>query len=90
MATSEMFERETRREKILEALNLNKETALKQKSKGILSLAKGRKQKYSLGDRKETPVEEVKVDPIMNAEKEFFRMIKEVISNFSIHVEIFP
>ena len=80
MATSEMFERETRREKILEALNLNKETALKQKSKGILSLAKGRKQKYSLGDRKETPVEETKkVDPIENAEKEFFRMIKEVI-----------
>ena len=79
MANSEMFERETRREKIQEALNLNKETALKQKSKEILSLAKGRKQKYSLGDRNETPVEEVKVDPIMNAEKEFFQMIKEVI-----------
>ena len=82
--TSEMYERETRREKILEALNLNKETALKQKSKGLISLAKGakgRKQKYSLGDRKETPVEEdseVKFDPIAEAEKDFFRIIKEV------------
>ena len=79
-----MYERETRREKILEALNLNKETALKQKSKGLLSLAKGakgRKQKYSLGDRKETPIEEdadVKFDPIAEAEKDFFRIIKEV------------
>jgi hypothetical protein len=83
-ATSEMYERETRREKILEALNLNKETALKQKSKGLLTLAKGakgRKQKYSLRDRKETPVEEdsdVKFDPIAEAEKDFFRIIKEV------------
>ena len=96
-ATSEMYERETRREKILEALNLNKETALKQKSKGLLSLAKGakgRKQKYSLGDRKETPIEEdadVKFDPIAEAEKDFFRIIKEVqhiISSFQIKYHI--
>ena len=83
-ATSEMFERETRREKILEALNLNKETALKQKSKGLLSLAKGakgRKQKYSLGDRKETPIDDntsVTYDPLAKAEKDFYRIIKEV------------
>ena len=43
--------------------------------------AKGRKQKYSLGDRKEAPIEEdadVKFDPIAEAEKDFFRIIKEV------------
>ena len=69
----------TRREKILEALNLNRETQLKAKSKGILSLAKGRKQKYSLADKKDTPEEVVvKLDPIAQAEEEFYRMIKEV------------
>ena len=80
MATSEMYERETRKEKILEALNLNREIQLKQKSKGILNLCKSRKQKYSLADRKETAAEEavVKVDPIAEAEKEFYRIIKEV------------
>ena len=84
MATSEMFERETRREKILEALNLHKQTQLKQKSKDILTLGKTRKQKYSLADKKETQVEEVaapKVDPLVSAEEEFFRIIKEVISD---------
>ena len=80
MATLEMFERETRREKILEAINLNRETQLRQKSKGILSLCKGRKQKYSLAERREVQAEDnvPKVDPIENAEKEFYRIIKEV------------
>ena len=74
-----MYERETRREKILEALNLNREIQLKQKSKGILNLCKGRKQKFSLIDKKETPEETVvKVDLIAEAEKEFFKIIKEV------------
>ena len=76
LATSEMFERETRREKILEAFDLNREMQLRQKNKtGLLNLfGVGNIKKLS----KETEEKTTKVDPIEEAEKEFYRIINEV------------
>ena len=78
LATSEMFERETRREKILEAIELNREMQLRQKNKsGLFNvLSGGKKETLCLTERKET--EEKKVDPLEEAEKEFYRIINEV------------
>ena len=74
-----MFERETRREKILEAIDLNREMQLRQKNKdGFLNLLAGKKQKFSLGDSKESKEEKIKVDPLVEAEKEFYRILNEV------------
>ena len=74
-----MFERETRREKILEAIDLNREMQLRQKNKdGFLNLLAGKKQKYSLGENKESKEEKIKVDPLVEAEKEFYRILNEV------------
>ncbi len=65
-----MFERETRREKILEAIDLNREMQLRQKNKdGFLNLLAGKQQKYSLGVNKESREEQTKVDPLVEAEK---------------------
>merc|ERR1711983_593001 len=71
-AVTAMFERETRREKILEARN--KELRLKEKTKGILGLGGGLM--GATGDQKGDGDEEEE-DPIMKAEKEFFQIIKE-------------
>ena len=81
VATSEMFERETRREKILEAIELNREMQLRQKNKdGFLNLLTGKKQKYSLRDNNgDTDEEKVKVDPLVETEKEFYRILNEVL-----------
>ena len=80
LATSEMFERETRREKILEAIELNREMQLRQKNRsGLLSVLPGRKKDtFCLTERKETEEEKKKVDPLEEAEKEFYRIINEV------------
>ena len=77
LATSEMFERETRREKILEAIELNREMQLRQKNKsGLFNvLSGGKKDIFCPTERKET---EKKVDPLDEAEKEFYRIINEV------------
>ena len=79
LATSEMFERETRREKILEAIELNREMQLRQKNKsGLLNvLSGGKKDIFCPTERKETE-EKKKVDPLDEAEKEFYRIINEV------------
>ena len=76
-----MFERETRREKILEAIELNREMQLRQKNKdGFLNLLTGKKQKYSLRDNNgDTDEEKVKVDPLVETEKEFYRILNEVL-----------
>ena len=80
VATSEMFERETRREKILEAIDLNREMQLKQKNKnGLLNLLTVKKQKYSLADKKETEEVKVNVDPLVEAGEEFYRILNEVM-----------
>ena len=82
-----MFERETRREKILEAIELNREMQLRQKNRnGLLNLlsaaASGAKtKKYSLVENKEAVEEKVKVDPLVEAEKEFYRILNEVKEN---------
>ena len=74
-----MFERETRREKILEAIDLNREMQLRQKNKdGFLNLLAGKKQTFSLVDSKESKEEKIKVDPLVEAEKEFYRILNEV------------
>lgn len=74
-----MFERETRREKILEAIDLNREMQLRQKNKdGFLNLLAGQKQKYSLGEKQASKEEKIKVDPLVEAEKEFYRILNEV------------
>ena len=80
LATSEMFERETRREKILEAIELNREMQLRQKNKsGLFNvLSGGKKDIFCLTERKETEEENKKVDPLDEAEKEFYRIINEV------------
>jgi len=79
-----MFERETRREKILEARN--KELRLKEKTKGILGLgggppAAGKKTglvgAFDLLKKKNNDDEEAKEDPIQKAEREFFEIIKK-------------
>ena len=69
LATSEMFERETRREKILEAIELNREMQLRQKNRsGLLSvLTGGKKDTFCLTERKETEEEKKKVDPLEEA-----------------------
>ena len=69
LATSEMFERETRREKILEAIELNREMQLRQKNRsGLLSVLPGRKKDtFCLTERKETEEEKKKVDPLEEA-----------------------
>ena len=83
-----MFERETRREKILEARN--KELRLKEKTKGILGLGGGGPSggggkksglvgAFDLLKRKNNEDEEAKEDPIAKAEREFFEIIKKVI-----------
>ena len=75
-----MFERETRREKILEAIDLNREMQLKQKNKnGLLNLLTVKKQKYSLADKKETEEVKVNVDPLFEAGEEFYRILNEVM-----------
>ena len=77
-----MFERETRREKILEARN--KELRLKEKTKGILGLGGGGgKKSGGLAGafdmlKKKTDNDEEKEDPIQKAEREFFEIIKKV------------
>ena len=78
-----MFERETRREKILEARN--KELRLKEKTKGILGLGGGKKSGGLAGAfdmlKKKNDNEEEKEDPIQKAEREFFEIIKKVLFN---------
>ena len=80
LATSEMFERETRREKILEAIELNREMQLRQKNKsGLFNvLSGGKKDIFCPTERKETEEEKKKVDPLEEAEKDFYRIINEV------------
>ena len=80
LATSEMFERETRREKILEAIELNREMQLRQKNKsGLFNvLGGGKKETFCPTERKETEEEKKKVDPLEEAEREFYRIINEV------------
>ena len=77
LATSEMFERETRREKILEAIELNREMQLRQKNKSG-HFGGGKKEAFCLTERKEAEEEKKKVDPLEEAEKEFYRIINEV------------
>ena len=81
-----MFERETRREKILEAIDLNREMQLRQKNRnGLLNLltaaTSGKTKKYSLVETKEAVEEKVEVDPLVEAEKEFYRILNEVKEN---------
>ena len=80
LATSEMFERETRREKILEAIDLNREMQLRQNNKtDVFHLLVGGKQKHrSSNTERETAQAPPKVDPLEEAEKEFYRIVKEV------------
>ena len=85
-AVTAMFERETRREKILEARN--KELRLKEKTKGILGLGGGGKKSGGLAGafdmlKKKTDNDEEKEDPIQKAEREFFEIIKKVF--FSVY-----
>ena len=93
-----MFERETRREKILEARN--KELRLKEKTKGILGLgggggppgAGGKKSglagAFDLLKKKGNDDEETKEDPIQKAEREFFEIIKKVKSDIFILIQL--
>ena len=91
-----MFERETRREKILEARN--KELRLKEKTKGILGLgggpAGGGGKKsglvgaFDLLKKKNNDDEETKEDPIQKAEREFFEIIKKVILIMSSFISV--
>ena len=63
----------------MEAIDLNREMQLRQKNKdGFLNLLAGKKQKFSLGDSKESKEEKIKVDPLVEAEKEFYRILNEV------------
>ena len=94
-SVTEMFERETRREKILEARN--KELRLKEKTKGILGLgggpcagAAGKKSglvgAFDLLKKKNNEAEEAKEDPIQKAERQFFEIIKKVmLTTISFH-----
>ena len=78
-----MFERETRREKILEARN--KELRLKEKTKGILGLGSGGGEKLATSTKKTEGADggadgedgEEEVDPIVKAERVFFQIIKQ-------------
>ena len=79
VATSEMFERETRRERVLEAINLQKETQLRMKNKGgFLNILAGKKQKSAQMVPQEKEEVKVKVDPLVEAENEFYRILDEV------------
>ena len=71
-----MFERETRREKILEAIDHNREMQLRQKNKvNVLHLlGVGKKTTPS----NETDEQTKRLDPLEEAEKEFYKIIKEV------------
>ncbi len=83
-----MFERETRREKILEARN--KELRLKEKTKGILGLGVGSgsggdsafgklaSSTMKKGQKEEEEAAGDEEDPIVKAEREFFEIIKQV------------
>ena len=77
-----MFERETRREKILEAIDLNREMQLRQNNKSdVLQLLVGGmklKQRSSNTDREDMEAPAKKVGPVDEAEKEFYRIVKEV------------
>ena len=95
-----MFERETRREKILEARN--KELRLKEKTKGILGLGggppgggakkSGLAGAFDLLKKKNNDDEEAKEDPIQKAEREFFEIIKKVLKvvSMSLYNKVFP
>ena len=73
-----MFERETRREKILEAINLQKETQLRMKNKGgFLNILAGKKKTAQIVPEENEEVK-VKVDPLVEAENEFYRILNEV------------
>merc|ERR1719445_2878923 len=82
-AVTAMFERETRREKILEARN--KEIRLKEKTKGMLGLGGlGAKKTGGMAGaldmfRKKGggEADQAKEDPIEKAEREFFEIIKK-------------
>ena len=79
-----MFERETRREKILEAINLQKETQLRMKNKGgFLNILAGKKKSAQIVPEENEEVK-VKVDPLVEAENEFYRILNEVDWQFSI------
>ena len=78
-----MFERETRREKILEAINLQKETQLRMKNKGgFLNILTGNKKSAHIVPQENEEVK-VKVDPLVEAENEFYRILNEVDCQFS-------
>ena len=80
MATAEMFERETRREKILEAIDLNREMQLRQNNKSDVFqlLVGGMKLKQRSSNTDRDDMEPKKVGPVDEAEKEFYRIVKEV------------
>ena len=83
-----MFERETRREKILEAVDLNKEMQLRMKNKsGFLNLINKGKNKKS--EHKELDGGKVKVDPLVEAENDFYRIVNEVKCDQIFHKTIF-
>ena len=83
-----MFERETRREKILEAVDLNKEMQLRMKNKsGFLNLINKGKNKKS--EHKEQDGGKVKVDPLVEAENDFYRIVNEVKCDQIFHKTIF-
>ena len=77
-----MFERETRREKILEAIDLNREMQLRQNNKSdVFQLLVGGmklKQRSSNTDRENMEDQPKKIGPVDEAEKEFYRIVKEV------------
>lgn len=68
-----MFERETRREKILEARN--RELKLKEKEKAGGGAAHEADSKDKKDTTEETGLKEV--DPIEKAEKDFFKIVEE-------------
>ena len=69
-----MFERETRREKILEGMN--KEMRLKNKSGGIINVLTNNKK--TAGKEHNEKVEVIE-DPIAKAEREFYEIIEKVM-----------
>ena len=77
-----MFERETRREKILEAIDLNREMQLRQSNKSdVFQLLVGGmklKQRSSNTDREDMGDQPKKIGPVDEAEKKFYRIVKEV------------
>ena len=71
---SDMFERETKREKVLEAKN--REMRLKNRAGGFISVFSNHKK--SSGTEKKENLEAVE-DPIAKAEKEFYEIVNKVI-----------